>query len=494
MATSAPTPPAPPSAPAPAKPPAGAASVTPPAKPARARKPWRLILGSVFLLVVLAIGANWLIQSWDTVSTNDAYISGHVTFVAPRVAGQVARVLVDDNNRVHKGDLLVELDPAPYQVQVDISQAAVVEAQADLTVAQAQARATVGQARSLRFNLEHAIEDVDNQIALLRSKVAILASQKATLDKSQSEYDRASRLVSSGAVSEQELENFKEAYLVAQAQVQVALQSVYEVRVALGLPPKPETGDDLTQVPDDLDQTFSSVKQAQSSLMQAVAPLGVTDSYNLTPRQMLANFYKRDPQGDIDRIYAQLLLDAPGVKQAEAKLTVAQRELDQAQLNLSYCHVIAEIDGVVTRRNVNPGNNVIPGQSLMAIRSLTEIWVDANFKETQLAQLRIGQPVDLEVDMYGGRQKFTGRISGFTMGTGSTLALLPSENATGNFVKVVQRLPVRIDLVDYHPDETPLFVGLSVTPVVHLNAPPAGPNAGKLLQPYAPAVATAPEK
>ena len=145
-------------------------------------------------------------------------------------------------------------------------------------------------------------------------------------------------------------------------------------------------------------------------------------------------------------------------------------------MNLSYCDIVSEIDGVVTRRDVNPGNNVIPGQSLMAVRSLTEIWIDANFKETQLAHLRIGQPVDLDVDMYGSRQTFKGRISGFTMGTGSTLALLPAENATGNFVKVVQRLPVRIDLVDYDPDKTPLFVGLSVTPTVHINDHPRRPR------------------
>jgi HlyD family secretion protein len=105
-----------------------------------------------------------------------------------------------------------------------------------------------------------------------------------------------------------------------------------------------------------------------------------------------------------------------------------------------------EIDGVVTRRNVNPGNDVQVGQSLMAIRSLSEIWVDANFKETQLRDLRIGQAADLYVDMYGHRQVFNGRISGFTIGTGSTLALLPPQNATGNFVKIVQRLPVRIEI------------------------------------------------
>jgi membrane fusion protein (multidrug efflux system) len=221
-------------------------------------------------------------------------------------------------------------------------------------------------------------------------------------------------------------------------------------------------------------------------LVQAAAQLGVEDSFSKSPKQMLADFLKRDPQGDIDRIYAELIKNAPLVKQAESKLAEAQRALDQAKLNLSYCTVVAEIDGVVTRRNVNPGNNVIAGQSLMAVRSLTEIWIDANFKETQLSDLRIGQPVDIDVDMYRGRQSFKGRISGFTMGTGSTLALLPAENATGNFVKVVQRLPVRIEVMDYDPDKAPLFIGLSATPRVHIKGAATGPDAGKLLQPYMP--------
>jgi len=122
----------------------------------------------------------------------------------------------------------------------------------------------------------------------------------------------------------------------------------------------------------------------------------------------------------------------------------------------------------------------------MAIRSLSEIWIDANFKETQLRDLRIGQAADLYVDMYGGKQVFKGRIVGFTMGTGSTLALLPPQNATGNFVKVVQRLPVRIELQDYNPDKRPLFIGTSVVPYVYINRAPSGPDAGKFLQAYVP--------
>ena len=158
----------------------------------------------------------------------------------------------------------------------------------------------------------------------------------------------------------------------------------------------------------------------------------------------------------------------------------------QALLNLRYCDVVSEIDGVVTRRNVNPGNNVSAGQSLMATRSLNEIWIDCNFKETQLADLRIGQRVRCEVDMYGSRREYEGRITGFTMGTGQTLSLLPPQNATGNFVKIVQRLPVRVELTDYDPDKAPLFVGLSVVPYVYYKERPTGPHAGDVLQPLYP--------
>jgi membrane fusion protein (multidrug efflux system) len=122
----------------------------------------------------------------------------------------------------------------------------------------------------------------------------------------------------------------------------------------------------------------------------------------------------------------------------------------------------------------------------MAVRSLTEIWIDANFKETQLVDLRIGQRVRCEVDMYGGRKEFEGRITGFTMGTGQTLSLLPPQNATGNYVKIVQRLPVRVELTDYDPDKAPLFAGLSVVPYVYYKEPATGPHAGAVLQPRRP--------
>ena len=424
-----------------------------------------------------------IFHALHTVSTDDAYVNSYVTFVAPRVSGQVARVLVDDNNRVKKGDVLVELDPEPFRVQVAIKQAAVDTAQAELVTAQATVRSQIAQARGLRFKLQHAIEDVDNQVALIRARVATWEQSKATQMLAQAEFDRSSKLLETKVASKEEFDRKREQLGVANAQVKQALENVYQARAALGLTAQPPEGANLADVPPNLDQTFSSVREALGNLMEAAAQLGVvSSSWDLTPKQVVEEFYRRDPGGDINKIYAEIIKTAPGLKQAEAKLMQAQRDLDQAKLNLRYSTIVAEIDGVITRRNVNPGNNVQPGQSLMAIRSLRDIWVDANFKETQLHNLRIGQRVAVKADMYGSKHKFEGRISGFTFGTGSTLALLPPQNATGNFVKVVQRLPVRIDLVNYDPDKVPLFVGLSVTPSVDLWSKPTGPNAGKFLQ------------
>jgi membrane fusion protein (multidrug efflux system) len=302
------------------------------------------------------------------------------------------------------------------------------------------------------------------------------------------EFRRAQQLVKTNDVSRELYDQRQEGLTTANAGVAEALADVYQVRSSLGLPAQPEKGGDLGQVPPGLDESFSAVLQAQADLIQSTALLGVVHSYEQSPKQMIAQFEKL---GDIDRTFARLATDAPVVKQAEAKLESAKRDLAQAELNLRYCDIVAAIDGVITRRNVNPGDYVQVGQNLMAIRSLSEIWVDANFKETQLRYLRIGQPVDLYVDMYGGGHVFKGRVAGFTEGTGSTLALLPAENATGNFVKVVQRLPVRIELEGYDPDKSPLFIGTSVSPYIYIDKAPTGPNAGKFLQAAMPLPQTA---
>ena len=152
-----------------------------------------------------------------------------------------------------------------------------------------------------------------------------------------------------------------------------------------------------------------------------------------------------------------------------------------ASLNLEYCRIFAEIDGFVSNRSVNPGDRVAAGQRLLAVRSLEEVWVDCNFKETQLDLIEIGQPVDLYFDAYPGKV-FQARVTGFNAGTGSSLALLPPQNATGNFVKIVQRLPVRVELVGAVPKETPLFIGLSCVPYIKVYEKPEGPDAGQRLR------------
>jgi membrane fusion protein (multidrug efflux system) len=447
--------------------------------PSRRRR-WLIgALGALILVALGIFGIPWILASLNTVSTDDAYVNGHVTLVAPRVAGQLSQVLVDDNNRVHKGELLAQLDKEPFQEAVAVKKAAVDTAVANLEAAKATVREIEAQARARRWGLQNAVQDVKNKIALLHARVAALDKSKADLTLAQADFYRARQLLGTAAQSRQEYDRVQRAVSSASAQVTESLAEVYQVRASLGLPAQPDGGKGLDQVPPDLDQTFSTVLAAQADLIQTAAQLGVIHSYDQTPTQMVEEFEK---QGNIDRTFARLEADAPAVRQAEAKLEFAKRELAQAELDLRYCDIVAKIDGVVTRRNVNPGDYVQVGQNLMAIRSLREIWVDANFKETQLNDLRIGQSVDLYVDMYGSRHAFKGRVSGFTMGTGSTLALLPAQNATGNFVKVVQRLPVRIDLEEYDPDKDTLFIGMSVVPDVYINKPPTGPDAGKFLQ------------
>ena len=441
-------------------------------------------LGALVLTATLMFGVPWIRLTLNTVSTDDAYVNGHVTFVAARVRGQITRVLVDDNNRVHKGDVLAQLDKEPYEDEVAVKQAAVDAARVNLQAATATVRGLEAQLRSLRWKLQNAIQDVDDRVAVLQDRVAAVDKSKATLKLAQLDFARAEKLLPSGTITQQEYDRRQASLSVAQAEVTQTIADVHQIRVSLGLAAQPTSGN-LGEVPRDLDQTFSSVREAQATLIQTAAQLGVVRSYEQLPTKMVEQFEKLD-QGDVNRALAGLTPNAPAVKQAEAALESAKRDLVQAELNLRYCDVVADIDGVVTRRNVNPGNNVQAGQSLMAIRSLREIWVDANFKETQLRDLRIGQPVDLYVDMYGGRHVFKGRVSGFTEGTGSTLALLPPENATGNFIKVVQRLPVRIELEGYDPNVNTLFIGTSVVPYVYLNKPPTGPNAGKFLQGYVP--------
>jgi membrane fusion protein (multidrug efflux system) len=289
------------------------------------------------------------------------------------------------------------------------------------------------------------------------------------------------------------------ALLEARQQVAAAEQSVQQTRALLGL------GSDRVNpgaVPTDLAQSFAGTQYAMAQTQEALAKLGRAAT-TLPALSGQANSWVQIK----DRLEAigedALVEQVPSVqaarvrvKQALASLggdafnpakpydhpavKEAQKELEQAELELSYAQITAPIAGFVTSRTVNPGTHVQAGQTLLAIRPLQDVWIDANFKETQLEHLRIGQSVDLYVDAYPG-QIFHGRIAGFSAGTGSVMSLLPPENATGNYVKVVQRLPVRIDLTESNEAKMPLLAGLSVVPEVDMRTPPSGPNAGQRL-------------
>src|SRR5262249_20326615 len=216
----------------------------------RPSHPWRKRLLLAGGGVGLAAGGYYFLAPrvetmLNTVSTDDAYVNGHVTFVAPRVAGQVARVRVDDNYRVKRGDLLVQLDKEPYQVQVAIKKAAVAAAEADLVAAQAQVRAFIAMARANRYKLEHSMEEVKKQIANLRAAVATLKSRKATLELAKANLKRGEELKPGGGISKEELDQRRQTVKVDEAAVEQALQQVYAIRAGLGLPAQPPEGQEL---------------------------------------------------------------------------------------------------------------------------------------------------------------------------------------------------------------------------------------------------------
>jgi membrane fusion protein (multidrug efflux system) len=395
-------------------------------------------------------------------STVDALVTGHVTSVSSRVPGQVRRVLVNENARVDKGDVLIELDKEPFEIQVAAKQAGVSVAEADLLVAQAQVRALVAQIRASRYKLEQAMEDVKSQIAKLEANVAGLESKKAALQLTQAELRRGEE--AAAAISAREIAKRREAAQIAQVAVDQALHEVNVTRAGLGLPVGTANSTNLREVPADHDQTDSSVRQSLLELVQSLALLGYAPtSWKGTPKQVIDDFYKQDVDGDVDRIYAQLITRAPGIKQAEAKLRQANLDLDQAQLTLRDCSVVSAIDGMVISREVNAGNNVAPGQNLMTLSSLTELWITAEVRGKERQSLPMGRPVRCKVDALGGQHEVEGHIAGFS---GATRAAQKLHNSPLESSDSSMRLIVRIDLDNYEAGTDPIFVGLPA--VVHI--------------------------
>jgi membrane fusion protein (multidrug efflux system) len=454
------------------------------APPAGPRRRWRrwLIVGAIAAVVLGAAlfwGVPYLREYFTTVSTDDAYVNAHATTVAPRVEDNVTEVLVDNGKFVTPGTALVKLDPEPYQVVVDQKRAALEVAQAQLAQTLAKVRSQEAQARASWFTLQGAKNQVRSQLATLRANVANLRLARANLEYNRSQYNRISGLVPSGAATREELEQTRTAVSVSESQVAAAQEAIQQTRAALGLERNEK---DPLQVPPGLEQNFPAVQVALSNAVVALAQIGFSVAlHNLTPDALYEQLVNMTPSRDLNRTLDELVDKAPETRLARSQVEVAQKDLDQAELNLSYTTIRADIAGVVNQRNVNPGDHVQKGQNLMTVRSLDEVWIDANFKETQLDPIVIGQPVDVTVDAYPHRV-FRGRVAGFTPATGSVSALLPPENATGNFVKIVQRLPVRIELTEPNPRDTPLLAGLSVVPTVRIREQPTGPNAGERIR------------
>ncbi|MGE3341803.1 MAG: HlyD family secretion protein [Vicinamibacterales bacterium] len=385
-------------------------------------------------LLCAAIGLAWWWYSGGRETTDDAQVDGDVVPIAAKVGGIVREVNVEDNEPVEAGMVLASIDPRDYQVALDRAQADVAEAQAavaaaeagvPLTSATSQSQLTAAQAG--RGNAAAGIAVAERQIEAAHAKVAASQARvreaESNLAKATQDVQRLRPLAEKDEVSRQQFDAVVAAQQAAQAAADSARAAVAEAETGVSVAEAR-----LTQARGELTQAGSAVQAAQTA-----------------PQQVA-----------ITRARAAL---------ARAQLAQAEAAVEQAELNLEYAVVRAASAGVVSRKTVKPGQIVQPGQPLMAMVPLEDIWVTANFKETQLDNVRVGQPVEIEVDAYGGRP-YQGHIASIAPATGARFSLLPPENASGNFVKVVQRVPVRIAIEPGQDSQRVLRPGMSVVVTV----------------------------
>ena len=450
-----------------------------PRKP-RPRGRRRLVIGLVVAAVLWAghsYGVPYVREMLETVETDDAFVAGHITYVSPRIEDVVTEVLVDQNDRVEPGELLVKLDREPFEVAVAQSEASLEEARANAAQSRAQARSQIARARAAYYQRKNAQETLRRQVATLNAQFATLKSRQASLELARNNLRRGQELLPSGGISKEEFDQRTNTLKVAIEQEKEAWEAIQETRAALGLASDYK---DPLKIPRDLEVQQSTVQTAVSDIATSLAQVGIPfDPKDAEQAKAFADFLRPEGDKSAGEGLEPVIEQAPAVRVARAAVARAEKQLADARLRLSWTEVRSEIAGYVQDRQVHPGNRVQPGQTLLSIRP-SYVWIDANYKETQLHYIRIGMPVDLHVDAYPGRV-FKGRVAGFSPGTGLSESLLPPENATGNYVKVTQRLPVRIELAEPNPDETPLFVGLSVVPRVRFTERPTGPGAGQRL-------------
>ena len=375
-----------------------------------------LIIG----IVVLLVAGFFLWRYFNSYeSTDDAQIDGHLNPVSARVGGHVEKLLVTDNQYVQAGQTLVQIDPRDYQVLV-------ARAQADYDDAVATAKAA-------GVNVPITSTSTSSQLA---SANADLAAAKATLSAAQQQYDAANAQLSQADANNVKAQNDLARYKQLVSKQEISQQQYDQAYAAAQAGSAAVDAARATAA-----AAQQQIRAAQSRVTQAEANLR---SARTGPEQVSAMRSK--------------------ARSAEAQVEGKKAALDQAQLNLQYTTIISPVNGVVTSRTVEVGQNVQPGQELMRIINLDDIWVTANFKETQLRNMRVGQPVTIHVDTTV--QDYKGRVQSLAGASGSITSLLPPENATGNFVKVVQRIPVKITFDAGETKEHELRPGMSVEPKV----------------------------
>ena len=393
-----------------------AAAPVPAAKATSSRR----LIAIVVVAVLGVAGAAYWLYARQFEDTDDAQIDGNISNVSPRVSGTVSAVYVLENQHVKQGDVLAEIDPTDLQIAVDQAKAQVAEAQAQLEVEHpsvpitlATNESTVASARSdlasAQAGLSAAMKEVDQLTAQLTQAEA--NNRTAQLEK-----QRAEKLISEGAIA----------------------QSDYDQRV-----------DAATAAAANSDATRQSLAAAKDRVLQQQAQITAlrsrfTEVESNAPRQ-------------VETRRASVVL-------RQAALDLANAELAQAEKNLGYAKVIAPISGIVARKAIAVGDHIAPGQEVVAVADDQGLWVTADYRETQLERMQPGQPTTVHVDSLG--VDLHGTVESLGGATGSRLSVLPPENATGNYVKVVQRIPVRVRLDPGQPGMDRLRIGMSVEPRV----------------------------
>lgn len=367
----------------------------------------RLRVGLGILVVALA-GFGWWLYARQFEETDDAQIDGDISAVSPRVPGTVTAVHVIDNQDVKQGDLMVELDPTDLEVAVAQARAAVAQAEAAY---QSENPTVAITQTSNRASLSAAEDDVQNARAELLAARHDLDQAEAQDRLAQLQLQRGKRLLESNTISQADFDQRQSAADVTRANVEAARQRI-----------------------------------AQKQAKLDTAETRLRETRQNAPRQLVSR--------------------EASLQARKANLELAQAQLKQAELNLGYSRITAPASGVLGKKSVNVGERVQPGQQLVPLTQTGRLWVTANFRETQIQLMRPGQKASVHVDAIN--RDYGGAVASFAGATGSRYSLLPPENASGNYVKVVQRIPVRITLDPGQPELERLRPGMSVEPKVRV--------------------------